>query len=87
MPVAISPKKKDNMIITDPLQYIPFKHLDREQVAELLGRSKSGVDYYVARGCKICQGYVIHLKRQPTGKFLTSDVISFIAEKNRKNKS
>lgn len=75
------------MIITDPLQYIPFKHLTREQVAELLGRSQSAVDYYVTRGCKICQGYIIRLKRQSTGKFLTSDVISFIAEKNKKNKS
>ena len=66
------------MIVTDVLQYIPFSHMDRSQVAQLLGRSTGAVDYYVKRGVKVCEGHIIYLKKERSGKFLTSDVLDFI---------
>lgn len=72
------------MIVTDTLQYIPFRHLTRVQVAELMGKSVSAVDYYVRRGAKICQGYTVKLPRQKNGTYLTSDVIDFLTKTNNK---
>lgn len=67
------------MIITgeEAMQYIPFSTLTRSQVAELMGRSTGAVDYYVAHGLKT-DGITIYLRKQSTGKFLTSDVVDFI---------
>jgi len=66
------------MIVSDILTYIPFRTLDRSQVAELLGRSPGAVDYYVRRGVKVCEGHIVYLRKESTGKFLTTDVIDFI---------
>ena len=66
------------MIISDALQYIPFSHITRTQVAELLQKSPSTVDYYVRNGYKIVEGYVVKLQRQDNGTFLTEDVQKFI---------
>lgn len=75
------------MILTDELRYIPFRHLDRVQVAELLHKSVSAVDYYTKRGAKICEGYHIYLKKEKNGKFLTVEVIKFINLINKHNEN
>lgn len=69
-------------VVTDILQYIPFSHLTRMQVAELVRRSPSAVDYYVTRGYKVCEGHHVMLKRQRNGTFITADVLKFIKEIN-----
>lgn len=66
------------MIISDAIQYIPFTHITRTQVAELLKKSPSTVDYYVGTGYKIVEGVRIKLQRQDNGTFLTKDVKEFI---------
>lgn len=66
------------MILTDILQYIPFTHLTREQVAELTNRSKSAIDNYSNRGKKLSQGHTVYLKKMPNGNFKTKDVIEFL---------
>ncbi|MFZ1751441.1 MAG: hypothetical protein WAU01_14675 [Saprospiraceae bacterium] len=65
------------MIITEALTYIPFSHLTRTQVAELLLKSPGSIDYYVRNGVTI-DGTTIHLAKQPNGTFRTKDVIDFI---------
>jgi hypothetical protein len=72
------------MIVTDSLQFIPFKHLTRAQVAELLGKKPSSVDYYATKGKKITGDNIVHLRKEPNGQYLTSSVIDFI---NKTNKS
>lgn len=66
------------MIISDPIQYIPFSHLTRTQVAELLQKSPSTIDHYVRNGIKIVEGHYIKLQRQDNGTFLLADVKEFI---------
>lgn len=66
------------MIVTDSLVYIPFTALTRVQVAELMGKSVSAVDYYVKRGTKLSEGHIIYLQKQRNGTFFTKDVIKFI---------
>lgn len=75
------------MIFTDELKFIPFRHLDRVQVAELLHKSVSAVDYYCRRGAKICEGYHVYLKKEKNGKFLTVEVIRFINLINKHNEN
>jgi hypothetical protein len=71
---------RDVMILTDALTYIPFKHLTRTQVAELLGKSVSQVDYYARVGVKLSEGHHLKLERESNGTFYTSSVISFIEQ-------
>jgi plasmid maintenance system antidote protein VapI len=73
------------MIVTDNIiKYIPFEHLTRTQVAELLGKKPGSVDYYVTQGKKITGDNIVHLKKEPNGQYLTANVIDFI---NKTNKS
>jgi predicted transcriptional regulator len=74
------------MIITDNIiKYIPFTHLTRTQVAELLGKSPSAVDYYTQSGRKVAEDHVVHLIKEGNGQFLTTNVVDFI-EKTKKAK-
>ena len=70
-------------IITDHISYIPFTHITREQVAELMNRSPGAIDYYVARGIKVAEGHIVRLQREKSGKFKTTNVIEFINQTNK----
>jgi hypothetical protein len=65
------------------LEYIPFRHLDRTQVAELMNKSLSTVDKYSREGIKVCEGMHLQLRREKNGKFRTVDVLDFINKKNK----
>jgi phage terminase Nu1 subunit (DNA packaging protein) len=69
----------------DILKYIPFAYLDRSQVAELMGKSTSQVEYYVKVGIKVSEGKNIKLPKETNGKFDTQAVIAFI-DKTSKTK-
>jgi len=64
----------------DILKYIPFSYLDRYQVAELMGKSTSQVEYYVKVGIKVAEGKHIKLTKENNGKFDTQEVIAFIEQ-------
>ncbi len=64
----------------DILKYIPFAYLDRYQVAELMGKSTSQVEYYVKVGIKVAEGKHIKLPKENNGKFDTQEVIAFIEQ-------
>ena len=71
------------MIITNAVQLIPFSHLTRKQVAELLHKSPSAVDRYCTQG-RMVNGQIIILHKQPNGTFDIQDVIDFINHINKK---
>lgn len=60
---------------------IPFKELNRKQVAELFVTSTSTIDRWCKQGLTI-KGETIHLKKQKTGAFKSSDVINFYNKVN-----
>jgi hypothetical protein len=72
------------MIITDPIQYIPFDHITRKQAAQLLHTSTAVIDRYVTVGKKV-NGTYIRLPKRPGGTFSTIDVQAFINRINNKS--